>query len=144
MDCRSIFIDARILLLHFSGMKAKATYQKWHAIRRFAERCGLELTPSEYRRLCKMISHEDPVHARFLCRSSNRVKHWAVQFKGNWIPVIYDSKRKQIVTALPPDALRKSRYRDAVLHHRLSIPEQAEQKPFTYPFPIQSILAGNF
>lgn len=44
--------------------------------------------------------------ARFVDRQSNRVTRWVVEDEGREFPVVYDSRRKTIVTVLPEGSLR--------------------------------------
>src|SRR5262245_10553695 len=86
------------------SMGSKAEDQRRHALRRASERYGLTLSPGQYDELCHRIRHGQD-GAVFLDRQSNRVSMWAVRHGLRWLPVIYDSRRHQIVTFLPVNTL---------------------------------------
>jgi len=79
-------------------MTTKAVSQTRHAQRRFLERTGLEVSKRELRGLSQAIRTE---RGRFVERQSLRVTVWDVPFEGRTFRVVYDKKRKTIVTVLP-------------------------------------------
>jgi len=40
-------------------------------------------------------------NARFMWRQSKTRTHWQIKVEGQWIPVVYDTKRGTVVTCLP-------------------------------------------
>ena len=80
-------------------IKTKAVNQKKHSLRRCRERYGLRLTNEDYRMLVQRIQCNG---AKFIERQSNRLTVWETDLPdGQRARIIYDSKSKQIVTALP-------------------------------------------
>lgn len=67
-----------------------------HAKRRAYERHGLEIKPREIVRLIQSNK------AFFVRRESNRVTRWRVEYEGQKLDVIYDSKHHCLVTVLSP------------------------------------------
>src|SRR5438034_1207301 len=104
-------------------MMSRAMLQKKHALRRLAQHYRLVLNDRDYAAICEWIQHHDwpgnDRRAKFLCRTSRRVTHWAIYCAGRWIPVLYDGVRHSIITVLPPAAFHKPRYQEAVRHHNL-------------------------
>jgi hypothetical protein len=45
---------------------------------------------------------ETPISATFLTKQSNRITEWEVPFEGQDLRVLYDGKRKTLVSCLPP------------------------------------------
>lgn len=58
---------------------------------------------------------------KFFLQTSVRVSHWAVNYREEWMLVIYDSFRNRIVTVLESEALCKSRYRPALKARHLHL-----------------------
>lgn len=86
---------------------AKQRGQREHAVRRAAERFGLHLSAEDYDALVQAIQTGQ---TRFLFRESLRLSHHAICVQGAWCRVVYDARRKTIVTFLPlePDALKEN------------------------------------
>ena len=92
---------------------AKGVNQVRHALRRARdpERLGINLNEEQYWRLVKQIKRQyrPPYVGRavFVGKESIRVSFWFVWFgeREMWLPVVYDSVRKTIVTFLPRGAL---------------------------------------
>lgn len=79
----------------------KREAQRVHAKRRAAERYGLILNRSDLREIVLAIQRQQ---ATFLFKESNRLTHYALDFQGKRVVVVYDKQRKTIVTFLPPEA----------------------------------------
>jgi hypothetical protein len=80
-----------------------------HATDRGSERYGLELTRQEYTTLSAQISFHELTRAEEivkLCNAGDGRERWAVWFKGEWIPVVFDPEVARIVTILPRNELR--------------------------------------
>ena len=89
-------------------MSSKTVAQRIHAKRRGFERYGIVLNQQSYWTLALTIrnsSNGKTNNARFVDRQSNRVTRWFVKHQSRWFPVVYDSKRKTIVTVLPEESL---------------------------------------
>jgi len=82
--------------------KRKEVAQRFHAKKRARQRYGIDLPTVVQAAIVKRIQRGQ---GRWLKTQSNRVTHWAVEWEGQTIPVVYDKIRKQIVTVLPPEAL---------------------------------------
>jgi len=77
---------------------SKKQNQKIHFLKRMRQRFAFQVSESEYRRLVSNIeSGLYPV----IERQSNRVVKYKVNIGGFDVAVIYDSARKNLVTALP-------------------------------------------
>lgn len=76
----------------------KALAQRLHAKKRASQRFGLALTTADLRQIAESIrrGNSTPIE-----RQSNRVTLHRVEFKGEQYRVVYDRKRKEIVTFLP-------------------------------------------
>lgn len=90
-----------------SAKNAKAKRQKAHARRRANERYGIHLGQHQYDEMCRMIRHNEK--CKFLDKQSNRVSLFALNYEGEWLPVVYDKQRHTVVTVLPPAALEPYR-----------------------------------
>lgn len=80
-------------------MVTKAKCQARHAARRSLERYGFEINQAA------AIQKIQAGKARFIERQSLRITLWEVEAAGKRVKVVYDSKRKTIVTALPADEI---------------------------------------
>ena len=80
----------------------KAQNQRKHAKRRAFERFGLTLHADAQRQIVRSIQDRE---ARLIRRQSRRVLVFEVEYDGRKLPVVYDCKRKTIVTVLPQEAL---------------------------------------
>lgn len=78
----------------------KKLNQRKHFKRRMFERYGVEINRKDIETIVKSIQNRE---AKFLSRTSNRVTLWEVDYQGLAIPVVYDSQRKTVVTALPQE-----------------------------------------
>jgi hypothetical protein len=85
-------------------MTSKKTNQRNHARKRAGERYELGFRKDERKYFVREIQGGRAV---FLEKSSHRVSKFAVKYEGEWYPVVYDKNRKEIITFLPPDSLRK-------------------------------------
>jgi hypothetical protein len=77
---------------------SKKAAQRAHARRRARERYGVSLTKPSFHAIVQQIQNGK---ATFLGRTSLRVTEWIVPFEGAKLRVVYDRKRKTIVTCLP-------------------------------------------
>lgn len=84
--------------------KRKEVAQRFHAKKRATQRYGIQLTTQKQAAIVKLIQRGK---ARWLKTQSNRITHWAVEWEGQIIPVVYDKIRKQLVTVLPLEALEE-------------------------------------
>lgn len=82
----------------------KRNAQIKHCWMRGMQRYGVAIGPEENARLVLTIEHQV---AGFIERQSNNVTVWEVECQGKKIPVIYDKKRKVIVTCLPPEFMAR-------------------------------------
>lgn len=80
--------------------KGKARALLRHAKRRANTRYGLDLTNNDLQEIVRLIKQQK---AKFIERQSLRVTHWEVEYKGETLRAVYDKRRSQIVTFLPPD-----------------------------------------
>lgn len=79
-----------------------------HAKSRAQERYGIALTKDVRRLIIRKIQDGTSIYSRRLTRS--RVVH-VVEIEGmGWLPVIYCSSVKDIVTVLPKDAVELNEY----------------------------------
>ena len=77
-----------------------------HSTLRGAERYGLEIDIQEYAVLSARIgSPSDPKSVR-LCEAAGGREKWAIWYKGEWIPLVFDPIQRRIVTLLPKRELR--------------------------------------
>ncbi len=89
-------------------MLSKAKCQRMHTKTRMLQRYGIELNRRSYQEIANPIRDRGPGKAkdsRFVDRQSNRITRWFVKYSGRWFPVVYDSKRKTLVTILPEGSL---------------------------------------
>lgn len=87
----------------------KKTSQSMHARKRAIERFGLKYNRFVRKELVKMIQNGK---AEFIEKQSNRVSKWRILYDGRWIDVIYDGRRKTIVTFLYIDEEENAKYID--------------------------------
>lgn len=81
----------------------KKNAQRVHARRRMRQRFGIELGEVRRRSIVQAIQSG---RARFVRRQSCRVTLWRVEVDGVEVAIVYDSKRKEIVTILPEGVKR--------------------------------------
>ncbi len=81
---------------------SKSTSQQRHAKRRAAERYDLDLHQDAQTSIIRAIQRRE---AKFIRRQSWRVSIFEVEHEGRILSVVYDTKRKTIVTVLPQEAL---------------------------------------
>jgi len=79
----------------------KKKSQLKHAKKRAFERLGINLTKKLREEIRGKIKKQKD--AKFLYRTSLRVSIWEVKHGDNIFRVVYDKKRKNIVTFLPTD-----------------------------------------
>ena len=78
----------------------KARFQTRHAKGRAFERYGLSINDQDLQEISSSIQSGKATH---IFRQSNRVSIFKLVFKEKDIQVVYDSKRKTIVTFIPLD-----------------------------------------
>lgn len=78
---------------------SKNLSNEWHTCRRFRERYGKRLSPREYRELSVLAKSSETLKSMSCAR-----KLKCVQYCGLNILAIYDRKREEIVTVLPPES----------------------------------------
>lgn len=76
-----------------------------HAIKRAKERYELSLSSADIKDISSLIKSDDrdKTKIKFLCKQSNRISHWKVFYKEQWILVVYDKNRNTVVSFLPKD-----------------------------------------
>jgi hypothetical protein len=80
-----------------------------HCMLRAAERYGLEIDMNEYTALsAKIAAHEKAGQSDCvrLCHAARGREKWALWYKGEWIPLVFDPAQARIVTFLPKLELR--------------------------------------
>lgn len=82
----------------------KKAAQKIHAMRRAHERHGIFLGKDAQREIVGRIRAGK---ARLLGRQSLRVRGYEIEFAGKMLTVLYDKKRKVLITVLPEGAVWK-------------------------------------
>lgn len=80
----------------------KRDNQTQHFKQRFLARYGIDPN-NETRRW--MLEQIQSGQCRHIAHQSNRVSVWDLAYKGNHYPVVYDRKRKSLVTVLPQECL---------------------------------------
>ena len=88
---------------------SKTRAQRIHAKRRMLERFGVIINRKDLREIALLIRNNK---ARFSCRKSHRITRWVIEnfYKLPPMVVVYDSKRNQIVTAIPYAGSQEERY----------------------------------
>ena len=71
-----------------------------HARQRAVERYGVSISDAKRRKIINLI-HAGKT-GRFVKRRSVRVSEWEIPLDGETFRVLYDKRRKEIVTFLPP------------------------------------------
>lgn len=90
-------------------MSSKKKSQRNHARIRALQRFGIRYGNDMRNCLVRKIQSGDAI---FLERNSLRCGNFAVNYQRQWYPVVYDNKRKEIVTFLPQNYL--DRYQAAL------------------------------
>ena len=72
-----------------------------HARRRANQRYGVSINDAKRRKIINLI-HSGKV-GQFVKRLSLRITEWEIPLDGETFRVLYDKKRKDIVTFLPPN-----------------------------------------
>jgi hypothetical protein len=73
--------------------------ERAHTKQRLAERYGLDASSAEIFQMAKRIAHG---HARFIERQSRDIGRWHLDHRGQVLRLVFDSRRRSILTALPP------------------------------------------
>ncbi len=118
-----------------SGKPRKGLSLLLHAQRRALLRYDLQITWDELVSLGRLIQkhHEGRVDeseraAVFVKKQSERVSHWYVWYKGQWLPTVYDCQRRLVVTVLPVGCGEE-------WHHHLVLPADPLTKDMVVPCP---------
>ena len=74
--------------------------ERFHTRQRLLERYALAVSSDDIFQLAKRIAHGQ---AELLARQSRTVAHWRLEFRGVMLRLVFDSRRRSILTALPPD-----------------------------------------
>jgi hypothetical protein len=82
---------------------SKAKQQRRHARRRAKQRLGIDLGPKRMRALISDIQNN---RLTFHSRQSHRVTRWITEIDSKKVFVIYDSKRKTVVSLWNYDETR--------------------------------------
>lgn len=78
--------------------RSKSKCNELHARRRAAERFGLNISQRQYEEMNRICSRGD--YVCFLERQSNTRSKAVIMYREEYIPVIYDRNRKQVITVL--------------------------------------------
>jgi hypothetical protein len=120
-------------------MEPKAESEKKHALRRVKERRGFALSGAEYDRLCDLLKAHAPYQCsrdvKFFYQESIRLIHWAVNYREEWMVMIYDAFRNRIVTVLKSNALAYHRYRPALKTLRLRVRRRQDKWSLVHDKP---------
>lgn len=73
--------------------------ERFHTKQRLAERYGIQASAAEIFQMAKRIAHG---HAVFVERQSRDIAQWRLDHQGQVIRFVFDSRRRSILTALPP------------------------------------------
>lgn len=76
----------------------KLQSERMHVKKRFSERFGLSVNRHLLRDFISQIQSQKAI---FVERQSLRLTVWEISYENNWYRVIYDNKRKTLVTVLP-------------------------------------------
>lgn len=79
-------------------MTTMTSAERFHTKRRLAERYGIDATSADIFQMAKRIAHGE---AQFLERQSRDVARWRLEYRGVPIRLVFDSRRRSILTALP-------------------------------------------
>ena len=79
---------------------SKAKAQKKHAIRRMNQRTNIQMSKGKYEQLCQVV-RASAKNGGVLYKQTRRTRLIKVNFEGENIIVVYDVKRKTVVTVLP-------------------------------------------
>lgn len=74
--------------------------ERAHTQLRLAERYGLRVTSAELFGIAKRVAHG---HGRLIDRQSRHVVRWLLPYKGQALRLVFDVRRRSIITALPPE-----------------------------------------
>ncbi len=74
--------------------------ERFHTRQRLLERYALEVSSDDMFQLAKRIAHGQ---GELLARQGRTVAHWRLEFRGVMLRLVFDSRRRSILTALPPD-----------------------------------------
>lgn len=85
-------------------MSSKVKHLLRHASQRANERYGLQLTRNDHEAICRIIREG---HAIVLEKQSNTKTKYALEYKGQWLAVVYSKKLKCLYTCLPDVVLAK-------------------------------------
>lgn len=80
-----------------------------HSTQRAADRYGLEIDAAEYTALSLKIAFQELISTADCVRLSDAHEgreKWAIWYKGEWIPLVFDPEQGRIVTILPKRELR--------------------------------------
>lgn len=110
--------------------RSKLLNQRIHAKRRAEERFGLKLNRDDYRELVLKIRGGK---AEFLGRESLRLTHWAVEWSGQSMHAVYDSKRHNVVTVMYPGSTFASNGGEAPNWAKEADPRHATQEGWPPP-----------
>ncbi|HWR49899.1 MAG TPA: hypothetical protein VN428_02260, partial [Bryobacteraceae bacterium] len=102
----------------------KTISERIHAKRRCLERYGLNLNRHEYREVVQKIRDSK---CEFVGRESLRLSHWRVEWGGQVLHAVYDSKHHAIVTFLPSGAERPGLGDKAPGWHREAMEREARR-----------------
>ena len=74
--------------------------ERHHTQQRLTERYGLTVSSDDIFRMAKRIAHG---HGTLIARQSRDVAHWWLTHEGRPIRLVFDRRRRCILTALPHD-----------------------------------------
>jgi hypothetical protein len=73
--------------------------ERFHTRQRLAERYGLHVSSDELFKMAKAIAHGQ---GTLLARQTRHVVHWRFDYQGQALRLVFDRRRRAIITALPP------------------------------------------
>jgi hypothetical protein len=81
-----------------------------HTVRQAVARYNLTIDDAEYVSICRKIAFQEASETEGCVRLSHASggrEKWAIWYKGEWLPLIFDPKQARIVTILPKCELRR-------------------------------------
>ncbi|MBR5710865.1 MAG: hypothetical protein IKX40_08915 [Thermoguttaceae bacterium] len=86
--------------------RSKCKNLELHTKRRTLERVGIAISKKQYKEMSQICSHGK--YFCFLKKQSLARSKAVIRYQDEFIPIVYDKNRKQIITVLSIDMLTKS------------------------------------
>ena len=86
--------------------RSKCKNLELHTKRRTLERVGIAISKKQYKEMSQICSHGK--YFCFLEKQSLARSKAVIRYQDEYIPIVYDKNRKQIITVLSIDMLTKS------------------------------------